>query len=84
MTDYKPIKVPKEDFERHKQRKQELGVSWAEYVEGQAPESRSELIEEIREQLERLDPEYEQPESDPVDYAEIERRVERAIEGTIR
>lgn len=38
MTDYKAIKIPAEDFERHKKRKEELGLSWSEYVDGQAPE----------------------------------------------
>ena len=43
---------------------------------------RAELIADIRDQLERLDD--DGPETDPVDYAEIESRMERVIERMLR
>lgn len=38
MTDRANIKLPREKYERHRERKEKLGVSWAEYIDGQAPE----------------------------------------------
>jgi len=53
-------------------------------VQGESGDDRAELIEDIRSQLERLDDDYERPENDPVDYAEIETRVERVVERMLR
>jgi len=53
-------------------------------VQGESQDDRAELVEDIRDQLERLDSEYERPENDPVDYAEIETRVERVVERMLR
>ena len=99
--DWKTIRVPVEDYEEAKERKEEYGVTWGDYInphrwhsvfdepksvpDGAAVENdRAELIEDIRDQLERLDDEYEKPENDPVDYAEIETRMERVIERVLR
>lgn len=38
MTDYSTIKIPTEDFTEHNERREELSVTWAEYIDGQAPE----------------------------------------------
>lgn len=32
------IKIPREDFERHNTKRKTLGESWAEYIDGQAPD----------------------------------------------
>ena len=53
-------------------------------VEGEPIDSgseRTELVAEIRDQLDRLDS--SEPSSDPVDYAEMERRMKRAVESAI-
>lgn len=38
MSDYGTIKLPREEFEKHNTRRQEMGLSWAEYIDGQAPD----------------------------------------------
>lgn len=57
MTEYGTIKIPRDEYERHNERRKANGQSWAEYIDGQAPESAAA----------------------EVDYAEIERRCQRAI-----
>jgi len=62
MTDDRAnIKVSREFYEEHADRREALGVTWEEYIAGQAPEL---------------------PAPD-VDYAEIERRCERAVESAL-
>jgi len=39
MTDYGTIKLPRDDYERHNERRKEMSLTWAEYVDGQAPVS---------------------------------------------
>jgi len=38
MTDYGTIKIPRDEYEQHNERRQELGLSWSEYINGEAPE----------------------------------------------
>lgn len=38
MADYGTIKLPREDYERHNERRKDLGVTWAEYIDGEAPD----------------------------------------------
>lgn len=47
----KTIKLPEEEYERHNERRQELGLTWAEYIDGQSPELEETLREVIREEL---------------------------------
>lgn len=42
MTDYGTIKVPRQKYEEHNERRKDMGLSWAEYLDGQAPESNAE------------------------------------------
>lgn len=37
-SDYGTIKIPREDFEEHNARRQDMGQTWAEYLDGQAPD----------------------------------------------
>lgn len=39
MTNYGTIKLPREAYERHNDRRQEMGLTWQEYVDGEAPEA---------------------------------------------
>ena len=53
------IKVPEEDYERHNERRKEMGVTWAEYVDSQAPElnvrlDETEIREVVRDELQRF------------------------------
>ena len=94
MSDRTTINIDKESHREAKAKKEELGHSWPEvlqwYAENAGEEDttvtgdRAELIEDIRDQLERLDDDYERPQTDPVDYAEIESRMERVIERMLR
>lgn len=58
----KTLKLPEDEYERHNERRKELGLSWAEYIDGQAPEYsvdydhireivRDEVRSEVSEQL---------------------------------
>lgn len=38
MTDYGTIKIPQDAYERHNERRKEMGLSWAEYIDKQAPD----------------------------------------------
>lgn len=64
MVQYCSIKVSKTVFERHKARKEKLGLTWDEYLDEESVSVESN--------------------STKVDYAEIERRVERVLEGMAR
>jgi len=35
--DWKTIRIPASDFERHNQRRKSTGMTWAEYIDDQAP-----------------------------------------------
>lgn len=54
MSDRKTLKLPTEDYERHNERRQELGLTWAEYIDGQAPDLKDEIREVIHEELGHL------------------------------
>lgn len=47
----KTLKLPEEDYERHNARRKEMGLSWAEYVDGQAPDIEETIREVIRDEL---------------------------------
>jgi len=62
MTDYGTIKLPRMDYERHNQARKDLNMTWAEYIDGQAPEvpNGAEVdVEAIREELETDAPSYD-------------------------
>ena len=35
---YGTIKLPRNDYERHNDRRKSMGLTWAEYIDGQAPD----------------------------------------------
>lgn len=37
MTDYGTIKIPADAYQRHNERRQELKLTWEQYIDGQAP-----------------------------------------------
>ena len=37
MTDYGTIKIPQDAYERHNKQRKELRLTWAEYIDGEAP-----------------------------------------------
>jgi len=36
---YGTIKIPKDEKEKHNERRQDLGLTWAEYIDGNAPDA---------------------------------------------
>lgn len=47
------IKLPEEDYERHNEKRKEMGLSWAEYIDGQSPDLESTIRRVVREELEK-------------------------------
>lgn len=47
----KTIKLSEDDYQRHNERRQELGMTWAEYIDGQAPDIEETIREVIRDEL---------------------------------
>jgi len=39
MTDYGTIKIPQPAYEHHNERRQEMGLTWEQYINGQAPDA---------------------------------------------
>jgi hypothetical protein len=35
MVDWKTIRIPEDDFKRHNKQRKELGLTWAEYINGE-------------------------------------------------
>jgi len=57
MTNYRQIKIPADVFAEHKERKNELGLTWAEYLEKESVEVKeAETIDydEIESRMERV------------------------------
>jgi len=38
MTEYGTIKIPANAYEQHNENRQDLGLTWEDYIDGQAPE----------------------------------------------
>lgn len=51
--DYGTIKIPRDEYEKHNERREDMGLSWAEYIDGEAPEDSDikERIDELHEQI---------------------------------
>jgi len=47
----KTIKLPEDEYERHNEQRKEMGLSWAEYIDGQAPDVEATIREVIRDEL---------------------------------
>lgn len=57
------IKLPEDKWEYHNQRRKEMGLSWEEYVDGQAPEldvgiDADDVRTIVRDELERALPDH--------------------------
>lgn len=46
------IKLPEGQYEKHNEQRQKMGLTWAEYIDGQAPELEETLRRIVREELE--------------------------------
>lgn len=62
MSGRKNIKLPADEYDRHNERRQKMGLTWAEYIDGQEPElsggvSEPVVREIVREELRRFEDE---------------------------
>lgn len=46
------IKLPEDEYERHNARRKEMGLTWGEYIDGQAPDMEDTIRRVVREELE--------------------------------
>lgn len=46
----KNIKLPEDEHEKHNERRKEMGLSWAEYIDGESPDLEAMLRRVIREE----------------------------------
>ena len=37
MSDYGTIKIPREDYDRHNDRRKSMGLTWGEYIDDASP-----------------------------------------------
>lgn len=51
MTEYGTIRIPKPEYDRHNERRKEMGLTWAEYIDGEAPEIEDTVRKAVREEL---------------------------------
>ena len=47
----KTIKLPEDEYERHNEKRKEMGLSWAEYIDGQSPDLEDTIRRVLREEL---------------------------------
>lgn len=45
MTDYGTIKLPRDEYEQHNERRKDMGLTWSEYVNGEAPVSNTSEVD---------------------------------------
>lgn len=50
MTDWRTIRIPEEDFERHNAEREAMDLTWAEYIDAESPEF-VEMVVERRDEL---------------------------------
>jgi hypothetical protein len=49
------IKLPRDVYERHNERRQKLGMTWAEYLDADSPDLEQTIRRVVREELEKYD-----------------------------
>jgi len=45
------IKLPEDDYERHNEQRKKMGLTWAEYIDGESPELEDTIRRVVREEL---------------------------------
>jgi len=50
----KNIKLPADEYDKHNERRKQLGQTWSEYIDGQTPDIMTMLREAVRAELERF------------------------------
>lgn len=49
----KTVKLPEDEYKRHNKKRQEMGLTWSEYIDGQAPELEDTIRRVVRDELKR-------------------------------
>lgn len=49
------IKLPEEDYERHNEKRKEMGLTWAEYIDGQSTDLEETIRRVVSEELENAE-----------------------------
>jgi hypothetical protein len=81
MSDWKTIRIPEDDFERHNEKRQELGLTWAEYINGDVQDYRGtdtktvEALNELRQELSKGATSSGPVELEASEYSKIAREV---------
>ena len=88
MTDYGTIKIPKDEYEQHNERRKANGQTWAEYIDGQAPE-RIGNLEPLGGEVPEFDASIDTDElarevARQIDYAQLAGQVADEVEGRMR
>ena len=83
MTDYGTIKIPQDEYEQHNERRKANGQTWAEYIDGQAPE-RIGNVEALGGEVPEFDASIDTDELArevwrQADYAELSTRIARQV-----
>jgi len=52
-VEWKTIRIPKSDFDEHNTQRKQLGITWAEYIDGVAPTNSTERA--VHDLAERVD-----------------------------
>jgi hypothetical protein len=54
-VEWKTIRIPAEDFEQHNMQRKELGITWAEYINGVSPTSSTQQsIEHLSDRVDEM------------------------------
>jgi len=46
------VKLPEDDYERHNEQRKEMGLTWAEYIDGESPDLEDTIRRAVRDELE--------------------------------
>jgi CRP-like cAMP-binding protein len=49
------VKLPREQYDHHNERRDDMGLSWSDYINGEAPQIAETVRRIVREELDELD-----------------------------
>ena len=93
MTDYGTIKIPRDEYEKHNEKRQAAGLTWAEYLNEEAarPGPDADIAEEVRELRREIrngsevgTDELAREVARQLDYAQVAGQVADEVEGRLR
>jgi len=54
MTDYGTIKIPRDQYDRHNDRRKKMGLTWGEYIDDASPEDQAD-VDDVLSRLDELE-----------------------------